>query len=438
MTLLHQKVDPTYADAPDAEALIREARHLRRQRWLVGLCVLLIAGTGIGVGVGVSGGSGGHAPRPSAKSGGSAETVAFPPGVSILNLTNSDKYGDIALVGGKLLLYGPKGEESDPALGSTCNSAVVNPSTLKLSDMRTSSCADPALEGQRVLPVITVEPKVPFGKGGGVATMTVRISHVVTGSPGYQLGAVVMTFPQASTGWPVWVYGDGDLWLYDAYNPGGADLLRISASTGAVIQRITMPPIARPIVAFDDDGFWLAPAVNSTGPAVYHVTPGASTAVTVLRLTGAQYASWMVAAAHTVWLDVSSGGKTGTIWRLVGNGAAPTSHVTLSSFDNEVETQGGASTMVGDAANGLWTIVVNSAGTQQQVIRIDPTSATYGTIASLRPSYSSSNVLIDGDFWKAVTFRGSMFLLDPPTSAGTYPYQPEGFSAFYRITPRST
>ncbi|MGA3220545.1 MAG: hypothetical protein ABSE77_15925 [Acidimicrobiales bacterium] len=418
--------------ALDEQALFREARRLRRRRWGIGLLVVVAAATAVAFGLSRWGGNGARPTGP-AGSNPSTPAVAVQPGVMMLNLTKSDKYGDITLVGGRMLLYGPTDEESYPSTSATCNSAVVNPSTLELSGVWASNCANPALVGERVLPVMTVERNVPFGKGG-VATVTVRISRVVSGSPGYQLGSVVMTFPQASTGWPTWVYGAGDLWLYDAYNPSGYDLLRISGSTGAVIQRLRLPAVARPILAFDADGFWLAPAVNSTGPAVYHVPLGARSATAVLDLPGAEYVAWMVASGHSVWLDVSSGGRTGTLLHLTGTAAEVSSRFAMNSFDNEVETQGGASTMVGSGADGLWTILVTQAGTKQEVVRIDPDSGLYGTVASLEPGYATTNVLLDGDFWKAVTLDGSMYLLDPPTDSGSYPYQAEAFSALYRIT----
>jgi hypothetical protein len=48
MTLLRPRIDPTPVDASGAEALIREARRLRRRRWTIGLVV--IAGLGAGIG----------------------------------------------------------------------------------------------------------------------------------------------------------------------------------------------------------------------------------------------------------------------------------------------------------------------------------------------------------------------------------------------------
>lgn len=52
MTLLHPKVEPTYISEPDTEVLIREARRLRRRRWMIGFLLLaLVVGAGIGVAV---------------------------------------------------------------------------------------------------------------------------------------------------------------------------------------------------------------------------------------------------------------------------------------------------------------------------------------------------------------------------------------------------
>jgi len=88
-----------------------------------------------------------------------------------------------------------------------------------------------------------------------------------------------------------------------------------------VLQRLAMPDVPRPILAADDDGLWMAPAVNSGGHTVYHVELGASAAVPVFSLPGLQYAAWVVAAGHDVWLDVGSGSTTETLWRLVGASA---------------------------------------------------------------------------------------------------------------------
>ncbi len=48
MTLLRPRIDPPPVHARDAEALIREARRLRRRRWIVGLVVSAMVVAGIG------------------------------------------------------------------------------------------------------------------------------------------------------------------------------------------------------------------------------------------------------------------------------------------------------------------------------------------------------------------------------------------------------
>lgn len=68
------------------------------------------------------------------------------------------------------------------------------------------------------------------------------------------LGPVVMTFPALAL-WPdgpSWAYGDGNLWLYDWVDR--FDLLRVSTTTGAVLQRLTVPKIQTPLLTFNDDG----------------------------------------------------------------------------------------------------------------------------------------------------------------------------------------
>jgi len=48
VTLLRPRMDPPPVDASDAEALIREARRLRRRRWTIGLLVAAVVATGAG------------------------------------------------------------------------------------------------------------------------------------------------------------------------------------------------------------------------------------------------------------------------------------------------------------------------------------------------------------------------------------------------------
>jgi hypothetical protein len=58
VTLIDPGVEPKHVDQPDAEALIREARRLRRRRWAIGLLLVAVL-IGTGVAWAVSGGPGG-------------------------------------------------------------------------------------------------------------------------------------------------------------------------------------------------------------------------------------------------------------------------------------------------------------------------------------------------------------------------------------------
>jgi hypothetical protein len=65
VTILHSKVDPDHVEELDAEALIREARRLRRRRWFVGVAVLALAGAATGISVTVDGAGNSRSGAPS-------------------------------------------------------------------------------------------------------------------------------------------------------------------------------------------------------------------------------------------------------------------------------------------------------------------------------------------------------------------------------------
>jgi hypothetical protein len=265
-----------------------------------------------------------------------------------------------------------------------------------------------------------------------------RIAHVTSSPPGYRVGPVAMTFPQISDTAAVWAYGDGYLWVYDPTSGAGSELLRISTSTGAVLQRLRVPQVFRPILVADDDGLWLAPAANSGGgsAAVYRIAPGAAAAGVAFRLPRPGYVVWMVAEGHEVWLAASRGGTAGTLWRLRGGGS-PISHVALDhSFGIDTEIQYGGPTVVGNSRDGLWTVLAGASGSDQRVVRIDLHTGTPSPVATLAPDYGAPSEVPYTYPYRAVTFNRSLYLLDPPDNAATVD-RPEGFSALYSVTASS-
>jgi len=360
--------------------------------------------------------------------------------VATVDLSQSDKYSEIAVVDDRILLYGSMSQSNYPDVADTCYSASVDPSSLVLGDERAGSCADPALEGRQVLPVFAIDKDLPARTGGPSAV--VRIAHVVPHSPGYTLGHVVMTFPALAWGdsAPTWIYGGGDLWLYEWDNPGGVDLMRISATTGDVLQRVRAPKVWHPVLAYNAEGLWIAASGQTSSPMpLYLFAPGATQASAVFHFAGDGFAKWIVGSGDALWLNAQPRPvrDVGVVWMLRGPEAKPVWHVPESASLVQVFETLGGSGMVGDAADGLWA-APPTAYDEQQVVRIDPMSGALNIEAAWKAGYPGSAkylYLSPLTSWTGVTVAGSFFLLDPPVPSPSGTPTVGRFSALYRVTP---
>ncbi len=360
--------------------------------------------------------------------------------VATVDLSQSDKYSEIAVVGDRILLYGSTRESNYLEVTDTCYSAWVDPSSLVLGDERSGSCADPALEGRLVLPGFSIDKNPP--RPGVDQRAVVSISHVVSHSPGYALGPVVMSFSAFAWGdsAPTWIYGGGDLWLYEWDNPGGVDLMRISATTGDVLQRLRAPKVWHPVLAYNDEGLWIAASGQTSSPTpLYLVAPGGAHASAVYHFVDDGFAKWIVASGDDLWLNAQPRppSEVGVVLMLRGPEAKPVWHVPESASLVQVFETLGGSGMVGDAADGLWA-APPTAYNEQQVVRIDPMSGALSTEAALKAGYSGSPAYLDQTpltSWTGVTLAGSFFLLDPPYQCQCGTQAVGRFSALYRVTP---
>jgi hypothetical protein len=102
--------------------------------------------------------------------------------VKMVNLSKIDRYESITVANDRIILSGPTSPSPAGSASSTCSSAVVNPTTLALSNMKSGSCADPALFGRSVIPTIALDKNLPAGDGG--PSEVVRIAHVTSGLTG--------------------------------------------------------------------------------------------------------------------------------------------------------------------------------------------------------------------------------------------------------------
>jgi len=359
----------------------------------------------------------------------------------VFKLTTSERYDAIAVVNGRIIVYGHASPSPEfPSTSSTCSSAFVNPSTLALSNRRSGNCADPAMFGREVIPAISIDRDLRAASGGPSAI--VRIARVTSVSPGYALGPVVMTFPALAYEQtePSWIYGGGDLWLYDWVNH--FDLLRISATTGGVLQRLVVPKIQSPLLAFNEEGLWIAPIGESSGP-LYRLAPGASRSAPVFDLGPGGFVWWLVASGDSVWIDDQPRpvAETSTVWELRGPDAVPVWREAPSPALEAVVEQvpvDSPSAVVGNGRDGLWTIVVSPSGRQQQVSRVDPRTGKPAVVATLTSAYpypqetpSTSVSMLES--WHATTLNGSLFILDPTTQVTEAGIEVGGL--LYRVTP---
>ncbi len=362
--------------------------------------------------------------------------------VSARILSPQDLYNSLDDAGGRLFLVGPHPlVEPGSALsqlqkgGVSCHSAVVNPTTLVLSEPRTASCEDPALYGETVLPVNDIE-------NGGPAASTVRIARLASG-PGFVVGPVVMSYHEASDTDAVWTYGGGYLWIYDSATVKGAELVQVSQTTGEVVNAVAMPAISRPLLAANEVGLWLAPANNSLGsspPGIYLYRPGGRSATLVAPMSSTStsgWASFLVATSTHVYADVPArGGISFSLWRFDASGTRQ-ANVNLPNGSNGInngEFGYGAATYAGRGAD-----VVSVAPEYQRrggsevtavpqgVFLLDPSDGRASLVAAARPPPSYESLYAQ----PAVEAVGdAVFLLDPPNEgSGTSP----GFSAVYRV-----
>src|SRR5262249_234602 len=181
--------------------------------------------------------------------------------------------------------------------------------SLKSSRLR-GSCSRPRRSAHPAVPVVIPNPRSQW--------QSVRIARV---GASVTYGPTVMRYQDASDTRPMWTYGPGSLWLYDAGTKRGPEVLRLASVTGRLEQTVAMPRLFRPVIAADDDGLYLMAAVNGgvSGPgaaALYFVAPGATRPAVIHREGRA--ALWITAHRHTVWMEIISGTSNAALWRFEG------------------------------------------------------------------------------------------------------------------------
>jgi len=129
-------------------------------------------------------------------------------------------------------------------------------------------------------PVIPVE-KACFGpdmpkafRGGTPVQVRIQMTNPDTGKA--STGPVIMAFDDLSDTHLFVTYGPRSLWLYDHLTTSGSSALRVSESTGKVVQSVKIPGINDTFGYANTGGLWIAEGdqgVQTTRITVYHIAP---------------------------------------------------------------------------------------------------------------------------------------------------------------------
>jgi hypothetical protein len=336
----------------------------------------------------------------------------------------------LSVAGGRLVVAeSGDGSVVHGRVEGNCAAASVDPTTLRATSVARGSCGDPALFGEHVMP-ITYLPSW--------RRIAIRIATVDRAAPaGYRLGPVIVTYPNGSDVRAQTIQGDGSLWVYAPVvngRPKVGEVLRVSLTTGRVVEHWKMPQIGRALLATDANGLWLAPSNESGIPrhgspsqkavvgSLYRLAPGGRAPERVFD-TGQYGARWLVAYGRSVWVDVGRARATPAVWRFDGASATPVIRAApaIGGLRQCADLGEGSVTIVA-SASGIYC--VNNPGPNREGVYWLGSSGGQSSVVA-----SVSTPAITYEFPdNAVLYRGDYYFVDPPTPGSGRP-------ELYRVAP---
>jgi hypothetical protein len=414
----HDRPTPT-GERPDSDALIKEARRLRRRRYLIIGVVLLVVIGGTAVGFATSQG-GGH------RNTGGAHSHSVPGAPKAIPPTSATRLPGVVLpssalftqisVTSKGLLLTGETRASFEKTRPTCVAASVNPRSLAVGKLTVGNCNDPLLFG------LTVEAENAYIPHSNNATISINTANPTTGQVRH--GPAVMTYGSYSDTRPVFAYGGQSTWIYDVETTAGPELLQVSNQSGDVVDTIPMPALYRPLLSADDDGVWIANSIGgSPASALSYVAADSSVPRVVVPDTNVPIC-WLAASRTSAWVGAGVGGACAkeAVERFTDHSSGPV-------FTAAPGVTPPAFTVIGDEANGLWTMLWSSP-TQEEIIHIDPDTGSESIASTLPssplPTYETDEGLRQG---QGVYSHGSLYLLEPPFRKNGY----VGYASIVRV-----
>lgn len=319
----------------------------------------------------------------------------------------SGNFASLAHVAGRLIIAGgPGGQPLDVSGAATtlvhgrasgqCTAATIAPGTVRLQPLRHANCGDPALYGLSVLPIMFLEHRPRDGQ----VRIGVRIAVADRGArDGYRLGPTVMSYAECSDCGAQWIIGDGSLWINGPFASGNHHpgvLLRISSTTGRVLQRFSVPQLLRALLAVNQNGLWVAPSVETGSPglhlsrrvqreyaSLYLISPGATRPEEVLHV-GRDGVDWLAAAGDHVWLEDHPTPSSSDILTFTGTHPSDGRETPRRAFrpGTPDEFGEGAVPYAATPTGGVDAILAPTNG-RQQIININPTTLAEHVLASV-------------------------------------------------------
>lgn len=344
-----------------------------------------------------------------------SDSVQAAPSVRSVALPANLYFTSIAIGGQNLVLSGTATQDGDQ--GIACVMANVELTNLSVTNLLELRCGDPRLYAA---PIVAVE------QYSSSMQESVRIARIDPITGHLDVGSVVVTYTQLSDSHLEIAQAPGCLWLYAPVTSKGAQALRISDATGAVLQdTVISPAMDRPAIVANANGLFLAQAGNSgflgssqqnTSTVIFRLGVGANQVEPFDVPSGSTFQgfiSWMIGSGNSLWADVCQrpiGAIACKITRFDGITGTPVFATTDS------EGNGGSGWVVGNGATGLYsTMPVGSAeSTSYRVVRIDPNNGSVSTLATVMLSHFYNGNYEDGA-QSAVVFDGALYLLAQPT-----------------------
>jgi hypothetical protein len=302
-----------------------------------------------------------------------------------------------------------------------CQLATVEPTSMRVLSDVTTSCDNPLLAGEDVMPVESVTVASQFGE------VRIAVRNPATGT--FRLGPVVMRYGNFSDTRPEWTYGGGSLWLYDVGTAHAtvtpklpAEVLRISLTSGAVLATVPMPTMTRVMLAADEDGLWIgagSETVSSPKPPLLYFLAAEATHPKLVEQGGeSSFVNWLVAAGHTAWANVTTNQQLGTIVteKFTAAGSKPLSvtdakntpapsDIGEGAFDEQPVLQVSGSGLV--AAKPGWLGTVGTGGASSEtVVKLDPTTGGFSNVVS----FPTQQGVLEGN----VVYGSALYLLVSP------------------------